>query len=83
MATSGPGGDGEVSYDRPPLATGASPRRLTFPGSDREEVLYLRTVGDSGLVLRSAFQRGTRVVVAGAGGSGWRPRRPPGRLTAR
>ena len=56
----------QVSYDKLLLATGASPRRLDFPGSDREEVLYLRTIGDSDR-LRSAFQRGTRVVVAGAG----------------
>jgi NADPH-dependent 2,4-dienoyl-CoA reductase/sulfur reductase-like enzyme len=66
VATTGPAGDGEVFYDKLLLATGASPRRLTFPGSDREEVLYLRTVGDSDR-LRSAFQPGTRVVVAGAG----------------
>jgi NADPH-dependent 2,4-dienoyl-CoA reductase/sulfur reductase-like enzyme len=66
VATSGPGGDDEVSYDRLLLANGASPRRLTFPGSDREEVLYLRTVGDSDR-LRSVFQQGPRVVVAGAG----------------
>src|ERR1700760_2820381 len=56
----------QVSYDKLLLATGASPRRLNFPGSDREEVLYLRTVGDSDR-LRSAFQPGTRVVGAGAG----------------
>src|SRR6266571_973304 len=56
----------QVSYDKLLLATGASPRRLNFPGSDREEVLYLRTVDDSDR-LRSAFQAGTRVVVAGAG----------------
>src|SRR5689334_16917275 len=58
-----------VSYDKLLLATGASPRRLnpsSFPGSDREEVLYLRTIADSDR-LRSAFQPGTRVVVAGAG----------------
>ena len=66
VATSGPAGEGEVSYDKLLLATGASPRRLTFPGSDADEVLYLRTVEDSDR-LRSAFQRGTRVVVAGAG----------------
>ena len=66
VATSGPAGDGEVPYDKLLLATGASPRRLTFPGSDADEVLYLRTVEDSDR-LRSAFQRGTRVVVAGAG----------------
>ena len=66
VATSDPGGDGELSYDKLLLATGASPRRLDFPGSGREEVLYLRTLGDSDR-LRSAFAAGTRVVVAGAG----------------
>jgi NADPH-dependent 2,4-dienoyl-CoA reductase/sulfur reductase-like enzyme len=55
-----------VPYDKLLLTTGASPRRLSFPGSDRDEVLYLRTVGDSDR-LRAAFQPGTRVVVAGAG----------------
>src|SRR6266566_1205135 len=66
IATTGPAGQLDTSYDKLLLATGASPRRLDFPGSDREEVLYLRTIGDSDR-LRSAFQRGTRVVVAGAG----------------
>jgi 3-phenylpropionate/trans-cinnamate dioxygenase ferredoxin reductase subunit len=56
----------QVPYDKLLLATGASPRRLDFPGSDREEVLYLRTLADSDRI-RSAFQAGTRVVVAGAG----------------
>jgi len=56
----------QVPYDKLLLATGASPRRLDFPGSNREEVLYLRTLADSDR-LRSAFQTGTRVVVAGAG----------------
>src|SRR5215469_7460076 len=55
-----------VSYDKLLLTTGASPRRLSFPGSNREGVLYLRTVQDSQR-LREAFQGGTRVVVAGAG----------------
>ena len=66
VAISGPGGDGQLSYDKLLLTNGASPRRLSFPGSDREEVLYLRTLADSDR-LRSVFQRGTRVVVAGAG----------------
>jgi 3-phenylpropionate/trans-cinnamate dioxygenase ferredoxin reductase component len=66
IATTGPAGELDLSYDRLLLATGASPRRLSFPGSDREEVLYLRTITDSDR-LRSAFQPGTRVVVAGAG----------------
>jgi NADPH-dependent 2,4-dienoyl-CoA reductase/sulfur reductase-like enzyme len=55
-----------VPYDRLLLTTGASPRRLNFPGSDRPEVLYLRTTADSER-LRAAFQQGPRVVVAGAG----------------
>jgi 3-phenylpropionate/trans-cinnamate dioxygenase ferredoxin reductase subunit len=66
IVTTGPAGELDMSYDKLLLATGASPRRLNFPGSDREEVLYLRTIADSDR-LRSAFQQGTRVVVAGAG----------------
>ena len=58
--------DSTVHYDKLLLTTGASPRRLNFAGSDRPEVLYLRTVADS-QGLRAAFQPGTRVVVAGAG----------------
>jgi 3-phenylpropionate/trans-cinnamate dioxygenase ferredoxin reductase subunit len=58
--------DSIVGYDKLLLTTGASPRRLDFPGSDRPEVLYLRTVADSQR-LRAAFQSGTHVVVAGAG----------------
>ncbi len=66
VTTSGPAGPDTVPYDKLLLATGASPRRLSFPGSDHDQVLYLRTVADSGR-LRAAFQPGTRVVVAGAG----------------
>jgi 3-phenylpropionate/trans-cinnamate dioxygenase ferredoxin reductase subunit len=66
VVTTGPEGTGTQRYDKLLLATGASPRRLDFPGSDRPEVLYLRTVADSQL-LRAAFSPGTRVVVAGAG----------------
>ena len=58
--------EGPLHYDKLLLTTGASPRRLSFPGSDRDEVLYLRTVADSDR-LREAFQPGTRVAVAGAG----------------
>src|SRR6202050_26054 len=58
--------DSTVPYDKLLLTTGASPRRLDFPGSDRPEVLYLRTTADSER-LRAAFQQGPRVVVAGAG----------------
>ncbi|MBV9205222.1 MAG: FAD-dependent oxidoreductase [Actinobacteria bacterium] len=66
VTLSGPAGAEELSYDKLLLTMGASPRRLDFPGSDREEVLYLRTIADCDR-LRSAFQPDTRVVVAGAG----------------
>ena len=66
VTTSGPAGTETVSYDKLLLATGASPRRLNFPGSDHDQVLYLRTLADSDR-LRAAFQPGIRVVVAGAG----------------
>jgi NADPH-dependent 2,4-dienoyl-CoA reductase/sulfur reductase-like enzyme len=66
VAVSGPAGPELLHYDKLLLTTGASPRRLDFAGSDREEVLYLRTISDSDR-LRRAFQPGTRVVVAGAG----------------
>jgi NADPH-dependent 2,4-dienoyl-CoA reductase/sulfur reductase-like enzyme len=66
VTASGPAGAESLSYDKLLLTTGASPRRLDFPGADSDEVLYLRTLGDSDR-LRSAFQPGTRVVVAGAG----------------
>src|ERR1700759_5117156 len=58
--TAGPAGSQTVSYDKLLLATGASPRRLTFGGSDRPEVLYLRTAADSDR-LREALQGGPRV----------------------
>src|SRR5260370_28878291 len=58
--------DSIFHYDKLLLTTGASPRRLSFPGSDRDEVLYLRTTADSER-LRAAFQAGPPVRVAGAG----------------
>src|ERR1700734_2829963 len=66
VTTSGPGGPQTLPYDKLLLATGASPRRLDFPGSGSDGVLYLRTLADSDR-LRAVFQPGTRVVIAGAG----------------
>jgi len=55
-----------VAYDRLLITTGASPRRLSVPGSDLDGVLYLRTVADSER-LAAALRGGGRVVIAGAG----------------
>ncbi|MEW1844281.1 FAD-dependent oxidoreductase [Nonomuraea angiospora] len=59
--------DGErLRYDKLLLATGARPRRLTVPGHDRGNVLYLRTVDDSDR-LRATLSGAGRIVVVGAG----------------
>ncbi|MET9251554.1 FAD-dependent oxidoreductase [Nonomuraea sp. NPDC003709] len=59
--------DGErLRYDKLLLATGARPRRLTVPGHDRDNVLYLRTVDDSDR-LRATLSAATRIAVVGAG----------------
>lgn len=56
----------QVPYTKLLLATGSSPRRLSVPGADLDNVLYLRRVGDSER-LKSAFRAGARIVVIGAG----------------
>ncbi|MFG3662309.1 NAD(P)/FAD-dependent oxidoreductase [Streptomyces sp. NPDC047706] len=55
-----------VPYAKLLLATGSSPRRLTVPGADLDNVLYLRRVGDSER-LKAAFTQGARIVVVGGG----------------
>jgi 3-phenylpropionate/trans-cinnamate dioxygenase ferredoxin reductase subunit len=55
-----------VRYTKLLLATGSSPRRLSVPGADLDNVLYLRRVGDSER-LKSAFTAGAKIVVIGAG----------------
>ncbi|MGW3563831.1 NAD(P)/FAD-dependent oxidoreductase [Streptomyces sp. NPDC000941] len=55
-----------VSYAKLLLATGSSPRRLSIPGADLDNVLYLRRVGDSER-LKSAFVEGAKIVVIGGG----------------
>jgi 3-phenylpropionate/trans-cinnamate dioxygenase ferredoxin reductase subunit len=56
----------QVPYDRLLLATGSSPRRLSLPGAELDNVLYLRRVGDSER-LRSVFRAGAKIVVIGGG----------------
>jgi 3-phenylpropionate/trans-cinnamate dioxygenase ferredoxin reductase subunit len=55
-----------VAYDKLLLATGSSPRRLTVPGANLDNVLYLRTLEDSDRIKR-ALTPGVRVVIIGAG----------------
>jgi NADPH-dependent 2,4-dienoyl-CoA reductase/sulfur reductase-like enzyme len=57
---------GTVGYDKLLLTTGASPRRLSVPGSDLSGVLYLRRAQDSER-LAAALGGGGRVVIVGAG----------------
>lgn len=59
-------GGERLGYDRLLLATGSTPRRLTVPGADGDNVLYLRTVDDSDR-LRDALAKADRVAIIGAG----------------
>ncbi|WP_405534055.1 FAD-dependent oxidoreductase [Streptomyces sp. NBC_00075] len=56
----------QVPYAKLLLATGSSPRRLSVPGADLDNVLYLRRVAQSER-LKSVFRAGARIVVVGAG----------------
>jgi 3-phenylpropionate/trans-cinnamate dioxygenase ferredoxin reductase component len=55
-----------VDYAKLLLTTGAAPRRLPVPGAEFDNVLYLRTAGDSDR-LKAALQPGAAVVIVGAG----------------
>lgn len=58
---------GEVyRFERLILATGAQVRKLDVPGSDRENVLYLRSLSDSAR-LRQALRNAKKVAVIGSG----------------
>lgn len=59
-------GGERVGYDRLLLATGATPRRLTVPGAQLDDVNYLRTVADAEQV-REALVSGAPLVIVGAG----------------
>ena len=59
--------DGElIDFDRLIIATGATPRKITVPGSDADGVCEVRTIRDS-LNLRSRLSEHSKVVVIGAG----------------
>jgi 3-phenylpropionate/trans-cinnamate dioxygenase ferredoxin reductase component len=71
-------GGRRMSYTKLLLATGSSPRRLSVPGADLDNVLYLRRVGDSER-LKAAFTPGAGSSSSAAAGSAWRRPRRPGR----
>jgi 3-phenylpropionate/trans-cinnamate dioxygenase ferredoxin reductase component len=56
----------EISYDRLMLCIGASPRRMTCPGSDLAGVHYLRNVEDAA-AIRDGLKAGARVIIVGGG----------------
>lgn len=55
-----------VPYAKLLLATGSSPRPLSVPGADLENVLYLRRVEQSER-LKEVFTKGAKIVVIGDG----------------
>lgn len=61
------GADGErIAYDRLLLATGAAARRLRIPGTELDQVFYLRDLADADR-LRTALADAGRVAVVGGG----------------
>ncbi|HEY2463190.1 MAG TPA: FAD-dependent oxidoreductase [Steroidobacteraceae bacterium] len=56
----------EINYDRLLLCIGASPRRMTCPGSDLAGVHYLRDVDDAA-AIHEGLKPGARVVIVGGG----------------
>ena len=60
--------DGErLPWDRLLLATGSEPRRPGLPGTDLDDVLYLRTLVNSERLRGAILRTGGRPVVVGAG----------------
>ncbi|MCH9036659.1 MAG: FAD-dependent oxidoreductase [Chloroflexi bacterium] len=55
-----------LRYDKLLLATGGRIRKLNVPGTDLEEVYYLRTIGNSQRLAES-INRSRKAVVVGAG----------------
>jgi 3-phenylpropionate/trans-cinnamate dioxygenase ferredoxin reductase subunit len=57
---------GAMSYDQLLLTTGATPRKITIPGSDLDGIHYLRSL-ESCDALRTALAQAGKLVVIGAG----------------
>ncbi|XP_065576723.1 apoptosis-inducing factor 3-like isoform X2 [Artemia franciscana] len=54
----------DLEYTHLVLATGASPRRITFPGSNLQNVFYLRCPEDANTIASAS--KGKNVIIAGA-----------------
>jgi 3-phenylpropionate/trans-cinnamate dioxygenase ferredoxin reductase component len=59
-------GGERIAYDRLLLTTGAAPRRLRVPGSDLDDIFYLRDMRDSD-ALAARLKQGGRLAVVGGG----------------
>jgi len=59
-------GGREFAYGKLLAATGTSPRRLKIPGSDLNNIFYLRELRES-LAIKGMFKPGRRAVIVGAG----------------
>lgn len=55
-----------IGYQKLLLATGSEPRRLELPGSDADNVYYLRNVGDADKI-KQAIESGGPLVIIGGG----------------
>ena len=63
---------GTLSYDKLALTTGASARKISIPGADLGNVLYLRTLAESEALLDELWSYATRAEI------GWRNEWQPG-----
>lgn len=59
-------GDEAIRYNYLLIATGASPIRLEIPGSDLENIFYLRKVADSKAIKEKAKNAKSAVVIGGS-----------------
>jgi NADPH-dependent 2,4-dienoyl-CoA reductase/sulfur reductase-like enzyme len=57
--------DDIISYEKLLIATGARPRKLEIPGSDLENIYYLRTIQDSRHIHQKATEAKKGLVVGG------------------
>ncbi len=58
--------DGDLSFSKLVIATGARPRRLNVPGSQLKNLFYLRSMDDS-KAIREQSEKSKRAVVIGGG----------------